>query len=519
VSADERLLAIDAGTGSCRAVLFDTDGHQHAIGQREYSHHELPGVPGSQVFDTATNWELICACTREALAGVDPAAVSAVSATSMREGMVLYDKRGHEIWACPNVDSRAGVEAAELVQSGEAQQIYDQAGDWVAITAPARFRWIARHEPDVFAQVAHVGMLGDWILTRLCGEFVTDPSLGSSSGMFELSERTWSERVLGLCGLERSVFPPVLDPGTIIGGVTAAAAEQTGLHKGTPVAVGGADTQLSLLGIAVTEPGTVTIVGGSFWQCTIVLDTPMIDPRARLRTLCHTAAERWMMEGIGFYCGIVMRWFRDAFCELETAEAKASGEDVYAVMERKAADVPPGSNGISGIFSNVMQVNRWVHASPSFIGFDVANPARAGRVDCFRAIEEGAAYVARGHLQIIEELTGLSVTDAVLTGGAAKGTLWPQIVADTLGIPVRIPTVKESTALGAAIYAGVGAGLYKDAGTAARALIEFERTIEPDASAAAAYKPLYEQWLALYAGALELSEAGLTRPLWRAAGA
>jgi len=185
------LLAIDAGTGSCRAVLFDLDGSQVAIGQREYSHPELPGHPGSQVFDTATNWELICACVREALDGVDPGAVRAVSATSMREGMVLYDARGHEIWACPNVDSRAGDEATELVQSGAAQEIYDHAGDWVAITAPARFLWIARNEPDVFASVAHVGMLGDWILTRLSGAFVTDPSLGSSSGMFELADRDW----------------------------------------------------------------------------------------------------------------------------------------------------------------------------------------------------------------------------------------------------------------------------------------------------------------------------------------
>ncbi len=519
MSAGELLLAIDAGTGSCRAVLFDTDGHQVAIGQREYSHHELPEAPGSQVFDTATNWELICACTREVLAGVDPAAVRAVSATSMREGMVLYDRGGREIWACPNVDGRAGVEATELVTSGAAQEIYERAGDWVAITAPARFLWIARHQPDVFRSIAHVGMLGDWILTRLTGEFVTDPSLGSSTGMFELAERTWSEHVLDICGLQSSVFPPVLDPGTIIGGVTRDAAVQTGLREGTPVAVGGADTQLSLLGIGVTQPGQITIVGGSFWQCTVILDVPLIDPRARLRTLCHTEADRWMMEGIGFWCGIVMRWFRDGFCELEAAEASQTGEDVYAVMERKAAHLPPGANGITGIFSNVMQANRWIHASPGFLGFDVANPGRAGRVECFRAIEESAAYVTRGHLQIIEEVTGIEVEEAVLTGGAAKGTLWPQIVADTLGIPIRIPVVKESTALGAAICAGVGAGVYEDANAAATRLVEFERTVDPDPGARDAYRRLYEQWLGLYAGLLELSEAGLTRPMWRAAGA
>ena len=345
MSSEPLLLAIDAGTGSCRAVLFDTGGRQVAMGQREYSHPEAPGVPGSQVFDTTRNWELICACVREALDASGGAGdrVAAVSTTSMREGMVLYDADGHEIWACPNVDSRAGEEAAELVRSGAAQEIYDRAGDWVAITSPARFLWIARHQPDVFGSIAHVGMLGDWIVTRLSGEFVTDPSLGSSSGLFELADRDWSDRVLELIGLERDVFPPVVEPGTVVGGVTAQAADETGLRAGTPVVAGGADTQLGLLGIGLAEPGRFTIVGGSFWQSTVLLDEPLIDPQARLRTLCHTVPGQWMMEGIGFYCGIVMRWFRDAFCELEQAEAEQSGEDVYAILERKAAAVPPGA--------------------------------------------------------------------------------------------------------------------------------------------------------------------------------
>ena len=400
------LLAIDAGTGSCRAVLFDTEGLQVAIGQREYAHAEAPGVPGSQVFDTARNWALICECVREAIAGVGADRVAAVSATSMREGMVLYDARGREIWACPNVDARAGDEAAELVASGAAQEIYDVAGDWVAITAPARFLWIANHETDVFASIAHVGMLGDWILTKLSGAYVTDPSLGSSSGMFDLARRDWSECVLELVGLERDVFPDVVEPGTVVGAVAADAAAATGLRAGTPVVAGGADTQLGLVGIGVLDEGRFTVVGGTFWQQAVVLGEPLIDPQARLRTLCHTAPGRWMMEGIGFYCGLTMRWFRDAFCEAEKAEAARDGRDVYALLEERAAATTPGSNGLFGIFSNLMNASRWVHASPAFVGFDVASPERSGKNECFRAIEEAAAYVSLGHLRIARRSRG-----------------------------------------------------------------------------------------------------------------
>ena len=209
------LLAIDLGTGSCRAVLFAEDGRQVAIGQREWSHAALPGFPGSQVFDTERNWRLICECVREAIAsaGISPREIAAVSSTSMREGMVLYDAAGREIWACPNVDSRAGDEAAELVRSGQARTLFETGGDWVPITAPARFRWIRAHQPEVYDAIAHVGMLSDWVLYRLTGRFVTDPSAGSSSDLFDLRARTWSPALVELVGLPTDIVPDVLEPG------------------------------------------------------------------------------------------------------------------------------------------------------------------------------------------------------------------------------------------------------------------------------------------------------------------
>jgi autoinducer 2 (AI-2) kinase len=165
-----------------------------------------------------------------------------------------------------------------------------------------------------------------------------------------------------------------------------------------------------------------------------------------------------------------------------------------------------------------MQTNHWVHASPGFVGFDIENPARSGRIECFRAIEESAAYVSRGHLEIMGAISGVEPQEAVLGGGAAKGELWPQIVADALGLPVKIPLIKESTALGAALYAGVGAGLFDDAAVVARDLVRFERTCEPQPEAQAAYDRLYRQWAQLYSRWLEVSDAGLLRPLWRAGG-
>jgi autoinducer 2 (AI-2) kinase len=518
--SEELLLALDAGTGSCRAVLFAVDGTQVGMAQREWTHAGLPGVPGSQVFDTKSNWRLIAECVRQVLtqSGVETSAIRAVSTTSMREGMVLYDKTGREVWACPNVDSRAGAEAAGLVERGLAEAIYRQGGDWVAITAPARLLWIQKHEPALFAKVDHLTMLADWITQRLSGEFVTDPSIGSSSGMFDLARRSWSNDVIDICGMRADVFPSVLAPGTTAGVVSAGAADATGLRPGTPVVIGGADTQLGLVGIGVVEPGRFTVVGGTFWQQTIGLSEATIDPKARLRTLCHALPGQWMMEGIGFYSGLSMRWFRDAFCDLEKLEAERTGADAYLLMERSAMEVPPGSNGVIGILSNHMVASRWIHASPAFLQFNLGEPASSGKKECIRAIEEAAAYVSYGHLKVIEDISKQSIDHVVFTGGASKGALWQRILADVLGLPVRVPRVKESTALGAAIFAGIGAGVFPDVATAAREVVSFEGTVDPDPEVHSRYRELYENWTRVYHSQLGLVEEGLLNPLWRAAG-
>ena len=518
------LLAIDAGTGSCRAVLFTETGEQAGVGQREWTHHEPPGVPGGQDFDVAAGWQAIAACVRDALrsadngAGAAGADVAAVAATSMREGMVLYDAGGREIFACPNVDSRAFAEAEDLIREGAAEKIYAEAGDWVSITSPARLRWLARHRPDILAATASLGMLSDWIVYRLTGEHVTEPSCGSSSGMFSLASRRWSQTIPALSGLPAEVLPPVVDPGTVVGEVSAAAAELTGLRPGTPVAAGGGDTQLGLLG-AGAQRDEYTVVAGTFWQNTVLLAEPLIDPRIRLRTLCHVVPGEWMLEGIGFYCGMSMRWFRDAFCDAEVALARARGVDPYVVMEEIAAAVPAGSGGVIAILSNLMNAKRWAHASPSFLQFDLGDPAASGRGACVRAIEEAAAYVARGHRDIITELTGLTFGEVVFTGGAGRGRLWPQIMADVLGVPVHIPAVTESSALGAAICAGAGAGLYSDLLELRPGLRRRTATFEPDQAAAAAYDEQYAAWREIYRRMLDITDDGLLHPLWRAAGA
>ncbi len=511
------IVTIDIGTGSVRTILFDLQGSQVTSAQREWLPESPPQYPGAQDFNTVVAWKLIVTCIREVLKSskVRSSNVVALTATSMREGMVLYDSRKREIWACTNADARASREVGELVEKGLAETLYRTGGDWPTIISPARFLWLKRNEPSLFDRVAYMTMLSDWVLFKLCGEIVTDTTCGSSSGLFDLTRRSWSQELIAQLDMPSGIYPPVFEPGTRIGGVTQKASLETGLVEGTPVVAAGGDTQLALLGTGATRPGAFTVVGGTFWQTTAITDKPLVDPEYRLRTLCHALPALWMVEGIGFYHGFAMRWFRDGFCQDEVREAVERGIDPYQVMEERASEIPPGSNGVLAIFSNIMNAREWRHGVPSFIGFNVMDAGGTGKAACIRALEENAAFTSRGHFEILKEISGYNPDVVTFCGGSSKGTLWPQIMADVLNLRIRIPVVKESTSLGSAMCAAVSLGRYDDLREASSVFVRWEREITPRKEHVAAYNDGYALWMQAYPYLLSMADDGVLPPLWR----
>jgi autoinducer 2 (AI-2) kinase len=517
MNASRRLaLTIDAGSGSCRALLFDERGALLGLANREWSYYPVPGWPGGFDFDTESGWESVQACIREAIgkAGVDPSDVVAVAASSMREGFVLYDDAGEAIWACPNIDARAGREAEEMIGEGLAEAQYFRGGDWTSITAPARLRWIQRHLPAVWERARHLTMLGDWVVYRLSGVYSTDPSLGSSSNLFDLATRDWSPATAAELGLP-DILPPVFESGTVIGEVTKDAASATGLRAGTPVVAGGGDTQLALVAAGLTEGLRFATVGGTFWQSAAISNQPLIDPAIRLRTLCHVVPGTWMTEGVGFLHGMSTRWVRDGL--LRAANSQIPVERGYEELERLAAEAAPGV--LSYLCSNVMEGRRWRHGPPSLIGIDVLQPERTGLGAIFRAVEEEACYVARGHYEILTEVCGEGPRSIRFTGGPSRGWLWPQILADVLGVAVDVPPLLEATSLGAALCAFVGAGSFADLQEAVSATSGEVRHYEPDPERHAVYDEAYARWRGLSEHLLAAADRGLADYLWRGAGA
>jgi len=513
------LMAIDAGTGSVRAVVFDTEGHQLSVAQEEWTHLAVEGVPNSMTFDTAKNWEITVGCIKESLklAGVKPEEILAVSATSMREGIVLYDSEGKELWAVANVDTRASGEVKFLKENfvGLEEEFYALSGQTFALGALPRLLWLKNNRPELYEKVANISMIGDWILAKLSGVIATDPSNGGTTGIFSLKERNWVCAMANNIGLKDDIFPPVLEVGTVMGKVID---ETFGLSKQTKVVMGGGDVQLGSAGLGVTKEGQVAVLGGSFWQQVVNIKSSITPPKDRgIRVNPHVVEGLSQAEGISFFSGLVMRWFRDAFCELEKEEAKVRGIDTYAVLEEKASKVPVGSYGIMPIFSDSMKYGKWYHASPSFLNLSI-DPQICNRASMFRSLQENACIVSAINLKNIEAFTGIAIEEIVFAGGASKGALWCQILADVTGCKVKVPKVTEATALGASMSAGVGAGVYDSLVKASELLVEWDREYVPNKENYELYQQIAKKWQEIYVEQLKLVDRGLTQSMWKAPG-
>ena len=517
-----KLMTIDAGTGSVRAVIFDELGNQLGVGQEEWYHLYEESVQDSMSFDFKTNWGLVCRCIKKAIldAKIEANNIKAITASSMREGIVLYDKFGHELWGVANVDARAFKEVRELKEKFPQieEKFYQESGQSFALGALPRLLWVKNNEPEIYEKIAKISMISDWILAKLSDIIATEPSNAGTTGIFSLSSRDWAKQQAKEVGLIDDIFPQVYEPSEIIGKVTTRASGQSGLSEDTIVVMGGGDVQLGSIGLGVVNEGDVAILGGSFWQQVVNISSSTLPPQdMSIRVNPHVINGLSQAEGITFFSGLIMRWFRDAFCDMEKIEAQKRGIDVYTLLEEKAKDIPVGSYGIMPIFSDVMKYSKWYHASPSFINLSIDSEI-CNRASMFRSLEENACIVSSINLENISKFSGFDSDTITFASGASKGALWSQILADVTGKRVKIPIVKEATSLGGAMLAGVAMGIYSSIEEASANIVQWEKELEPNMQNYQKYGDIKDKWQEVYKAQLELVDRGLTNSMWKAPG-
>jgi len=513
------LMAIDAGTGSIRAVIFDTNGKEISFAQKEWEHKAQKDIANSMNFDFKKNWELVKWCIDKSIkkANINPKDILSLSATSMREGIILYDKNGKEIWGVANVDARASKQVKELKTKykGIEQKFYNISGQTFALGAIPRILWLKQNNKELYKKVATISMIGDWILAKLSSKIVVDPSNAGTTGIFNLKTRDWETSMMDEVGLNSNIFPPCLETGTVISKVVN---KETLLNSNTLVVAGGGDVQLGSAGLGVVEKNQVAILGGSFWQQVVNIPNDTKLPKdMNIRVNPHVIKGLSQAEGITFFSGLVLRWFRDVFCELEQLEAKNKNCDVYTILENKAKDIKAGSNGIMPIFSDDMKYGKWYHASPSFINLNIDKDI-CNKYTMFKSLQENACIVSNINLKKIKKFSKVSFDTIVFASGASKGALWCQTLADVTNCKIVVPKVKEATALGAAMSAGVGACIFKDIKEAVDKVVVFEKEYIPNKKNYTIYKNITKKWKKIYKEQLKLVDNNLTTSMWKAPG-
>ncbi len=489
--ASRYLMGLDVGGGSGRCLVVDVDTGAMAFGARGWTHPVVPGTGSWGLdLDTDTIWALVGEAAREALtrSGATADQVEGVAVTSMRHGTVLLGTNDQVLWAVPNRDARSAGEGMELA-STHGGVLLSRTGHWPSpISQAARLRWLMAHRPELLEQARSVLSVSDWLAWRLCGVVASDASQAGESSLFDLRARAWADDLFDVLSLPREKMPELRPSGDLLGGLRGPAAAHLGLQPGTPVAVGGADTQCGLLGAGVTEPGQTAVVAGTTVPIQQIVEQPVADPERRLWTGAHVLADRWVLESNAGAAGQALDWLGEL---LSPGDPHAAG-----ALCADAAASSPGACGISSTLGAEL-----FHAAE--LGLPVANLTfshlsagirDAPRRHVSRAMLEGLAYAVRANLAQITEVSSQHPQALRIAGGLSRSPTWCGIVADVCGVPVEVPATHQATLLGAAICAGVGAGTFPNLNAGADALARVDRRHEPERERSGIYAGLYDDW-------------------------
>ncbi len=490
------LLTLDAGTGAGRCVIFDLSGAQVTRAYREWSYFSLEGLSGAWEFSPHEFWSILVSLVREALSasGIDAGDIAAVACTSQRQGLVLLGQDGRELKGIPNSDRRAPVEGRAL-GSEWGKLFYGTAGRWPNDLHPAsKLLWLKKNEPRTWEKVSTVLTMSDWMNFRLSGEMAAEPTGAAETCFMDVCVPEWWAGFTSTLGLPPGSLPPLRRAGDILGGVTAAVAADSGLKEGLPVIVAGADTQCGSLGAGAVDPGQVAVIAGTSTPVHLVTASAVFDLLGRTLTNCHLIHGRWILESNALITGQTYRWLRD-LCFRDEAPGVA-----FEVMDREAAMVPPGSAGVQAFAgASIMDSTRGSFLPRGGIMFPLPLSQGTGRGALARGLLESYAFAVRANLEQLSEISGMKFERVLGGGQGTSSRLWTEIVASVTGLPVLVPRVKETTALGAAMCAAAGIGACGSLTQAAKEMGVCEDRIDPESQLGGFYEEAYQEWVKTYA--------------------
>jgi len=439
-------------------------------------------------------WRACGIAVRKALAAANlrPDDIACVGFSGQMHGAVMLDAgekvvRPALIW-CDQRTEKQGRDLAEKI--GLERIIQLTCNPPLTNFTLTKLLWVRECEPGNWSRVRSVMLPKDYVRFRLTGERAIDMADASGTLMLDVARRRWSGEMLDAAGIDERLLPALFESPDVCGKVSEPGAAASGLCAGTPVVAGAGDQAAGATGMGIVAPGAVSATIGTSGVVFAATDRPALDPKGRLHTFCHAIPGRWHVMGVTQAAGLSLRWFRDQF-----GTRAENGRDPYDLLAEEGASVAPGCDGL--LWTPYLMGERTPHLDPNARAALVGLTASHTRAHVVRAILEGVAFSLRDTLTIFGEMN-VPVRHIRLGGGGARSPLWRQIQANVYGQPVEIVEAEEGAAYGAAILAGVGAGVWPSVDAACNAVVRVAHKIEPQAAVVGAMNESYAAYRRIY---------------------
>ena len=500
------IVGIDEGTTGCKACLFDETGRLVSLASREYkSYYPHPGWVEQDIEEITEN--VFSAC-KEAIdkSGIDPQQIVGVSHSNQGITMVLLDEEENPVrrrtigWQ----DLRHVESLDAFRERVDTEEYWALSGmEYGTYNIPV-LNWLQENEPGLWKKVRRICSHQDYFLRQYGADgYYIDEGSANFLSMARMTDCEWDPRLMEVYHLDRSMLPEIVHtPGRIVGQVSSPyIAQKTGLPLGCKVCLGGLDTNCCALGAGAKDAGTQVLIMGTAGVSILVSDRMEPDRENRRITVrSNPGLGNWQYYIMTNTGASAFRWFRDELCSMEIATGKLMGVDPYDIITRTAAQSSPGANGVLALtcFQGAHTRRKNENARGTFFGIGLGTK----KADIAQAVLEGICFEMKEVLLMNEQLAG-EIRHVRLCGGVAKSERWCQMFADVLDKPVELTSEAELGCLGAAICAGIGAGLFTDVHEAIDRCVHIDKVFYPNEKNGAVYRKVFARWSELYGIAVE----------------
>ena len=491
------LIGIDIGTSATKTVLFDEEGRVAASASQEYPLYQPHNGWAEQ---DPHDWRDAALETLRRVmdeSGAGPEDVKGIGLSGQMHGLVMLDEKGEVIrrsiiWC----DQRTGAEVEDMLAIMPRER-------WIEVTAnppltgwtAAKILWVRKNEPENYARCRHILLPKDYIRYVLTGVFAAEVSDASGMQLLDVPGRCWSEEVLEKLDINPEYLGRLYESCEVTGTILPEIAARTGLSEKTVVVGGAGDNAAAAVGTGVVEDGKAFTTIGTSGVVFAHSSQVTIDPKGRVHTCCCAVPGAWHVMGVTQAAGLSLQWFRNNFCQDYIEAAKQQGIDAYDLINMDVAAIPAGSERL--IYLPYLMGERTPHLDPDCRGVFFGLSAIHTRAHMLRAVMEGVSYSLCDCNDILKEM-GVHVSQMMACGGGGRSPVWRQMLADLYDCQVKTVHQSEGPALGAAILAGVGCGLYESVESACRRLISEDKSASPVKEQTETYKAYHALYQELY---------------------